>query len=323
VPLLINYQARLTDAHGDPLNGPFSLDFALYDGESAEQPIWTETYDEPAPVVTNGLVSVILGSRTVLRKEFFTQGDLYLGIRVGGDRELTPRLRIVSTPFALSSLLLDGRSADDFEPAGAVSDHNLDPAAHPNLVVDASRVTGTLGETAIPQTIARTSALLSHVQNQSNPHKVTLTQAAGQTHHGDLLDVGTQTHAQIDAHVADRANPHKVRADNLICPEGTVDAGSYCIEIDERAAKTWFLAAQTCRQAGRRLCSPGEWAAACLDAQSLGLSSMTGAREWVDNWAVVPVSTTTDVQPITFGSPGCTDVDSRSAGNLIAFRCCE
>jgi hypothetical protein len=219
--------------------------------------------------------------------------------------------------------MLDGRGVEDFEPMGAVSEHSLDVAAHPNIIVDASRVTGTLAETVVPQTIARVSALENHVENQNNPHRVTLTQVAGQTHHGDLLDVGAQTHAQIDAHLADRANPHKVRADNLTCPEGTVDAGSYCIEIDERTAQTWFEAARACRQAGRRLCSPGEWAAACLDAQALGLKNMTGGREWVDNWSVVPVSTTTDVRPITFGSPGCTDVDSRSATNLIAFRCCE
>lgn len=98
VPQMINYQGRLTDASGNPLNGTYSITFKLYSVGTGGSAIWTETHSNVN--VSNGLFNVLLGSTTPLDASKFT-GTTYLGVTVGSDPEMTPRQRLVSVPYAL------------------------------------------------------------------------------------------------------------------------------------------------------------------------------------------------------------------------------
>ncbi len=104
---VINYQGKLTDKQNNVLTGTFRLTFFLYkdingDGVSETQ-VWTETHDNV--LVQQGNYSVLLGNITEFAgpyKNIFLD-KLWLGIKVGNDNEMTPRVLIAPTPNAVVS----------------------------------------------------------------------------------------------------------------------------------------------------------------------------------------------------------------------------
>ena len=98
-PLLVNYQGRLVDTAGNPLAGPLSIRFSVHDAATAGSELWFET--QPAINPDNGIFSVGLGSVTPLPASVFGADARYLEIKIGADPALTPRTRLLSTPYAL------------------------------------------------------------------------------------------------------------------------------------------------------------------------------------------------------------------------------
>ncbi|MFQ5854547.1 MAG: hypothetical protein ACE5LU_02730 [Anaerolineae bacterium] len=117
VPALISYQGRLLDGAGDPVaDGPYTMIFRLYDVATGGAPLWTET---KSVTVAGGLFTTLLGDTTALDLGIFDGRDLWLGVQVGADPEMTPRQRIVSVPYAIFSQdadTLDGSHASAFAP---------------------------------------------------------------------------------------------------------------------------------------------------------------------------------------------------------------
>ncbi|MFC1572584.1 hypothetical protein ACFL6M_03190 [Candidatus Eisenbacteria bacterium] len=102
VPPLISYQGVLTDSLGTELDGSFDLTFRLYlvpEGPENET-LWTETQSAS---ISEGLFNVYLGDVNALDPAIFTGDLLYLGITVDTDEEMTPRLRMASAPYAITS----------------------------------------------------------------------------------------------------------------------------------------------------------------------------------------------------------------------------
>lgn len=102
VPLQFAYQGFLTDAGGTPLSGAVNLTFSLYTDPSGPTPVWTQTQNGVA--VTDGVVSPLLGP---FPTNIFTGQTLYLGVRVNGGAELTPRTTLVSQPYAVRAGFTD------------------------------------------------------------------------------------------------------------------------------------------------------------------------------------------------------------------------
>ncbi|GIW12225.1 MAG: hypothetical protein KatS3mg061_3282 [Dehalococcoidia bacterium] len=103
------YQGRLTNALGQPVpNGSYVLTFRLY--EDATTPTALATTVQ-TPTVTNGLFVATLAGFS----SYADGRDLYLGVQVGSDPELTPRQRITPVPYALSlrpgAIISDARSS--------------------------------------------------------------------------------------------------------------------------------------------------------------------------------------------------------------------
>jgi hypothetical protein len=94
--VLVNYQGYLTDNTGNPVNGSPAMTFTIYDETGGPQ--WSETH--PSVPVTGGLFSVLLGSQTSLLSSVFDGTELYLGVQVGSDPEMTPRTLLTSAPGA-------------------------------------------------------------------------------------------------------------------------------------------------------------------------------------------------------------------------------
>jgi len=120
----IAYQGRLADSAGAPLTGTYNMIFRLYDTASAGVPLWEEQWTGPNGVkVSDGLFNVMLGSLTPIPQAVVTGHDqLFLGITVGTDDEMAPRVQLGSVPYATQALTIpDGSVSTDKIADGAVT----------------------------------------------------------------------------------------------------------------------------------------------------------------------------------------------------------
>ncbi|MCP4546952.1 MAG: hypothetical protein GY835_10855 [bacterium] len=118
IPHTISYQGVLKDAAGTLVpDGPYALTFSIYDTGSTL--LWTETQTLP---VANGIFNATMGALNPINLDFTNQYTL--GIAIGGDPELVPRVQLTATGYALNAERLDGRDYTYFSPA--THDHELD-----------------------------------------------------------------------------------------------------------------------------------------------------------------------------------------------------
>ena len=92
----INYQGRLTDSSGSPLTGTYTMTFRLYEaatGRTVALATDTHTVD-----ITDGLFNTGIDFGT----SDFDGRELWLGVKVGADSEMTPRQELRPVPYALS-----------------------------------------------------------------------------------------------------------------------------------------------------------------------------------------------------------------------------
>jgi hypothetical protein len=116
IPKMINYQGMLTKSDGKtPVDdGNYNLTFKIYGSLAGTDSLWREYH--PNVPVTNGLFNIILGSITTLNLAFNT--DYWLGIRVGSDPELSPRIRLTSVGYAYRAVNADTASVALTAPNG-------------------------------------------------------------------------------------------------------------------------------------------------------------------------------------------------------------
>jgi hypothetical protein len=109
VPQLINYQGRLTDSSGQPLDGvTVDLAFSFYGSESGST-VFLSVLQEDVQV-NKGIYHVLIGSGTItpgtensLADVFQKHTDVWMGVKVDTDPEMTPRTRISSVAYSLMS----------------------------------------------------------------------------------------------------------------------------------------------------------------------------------------------------------------------------
>lgn len=97
VPHLLNYQGRLTDSAGAPLNGSYQITFRIYDAESGGNLLWEEAQ---SVVISQGVFAVLLGSVVNLNLAFDI--PYFLEIKVGSE-VMSPRQRITSSGYAINA----------------------------------------------------------------------------------------------------------------------------------------------------------------------------------------------------------------------------
>lgn len=108
VPHMINYQGCLTDTGGEALDTTVTMAFTLYNAATLGTQLWTET--QPACSVREGLFNVLLGSVNAIPDSVFADTNVWLGITVGTDSEMSPRKRVVSVAYAYRVGTVDGAS---------------------------------------------------------------------------------------------------------------------------------------------------------------------------------------------------------------------
>lgn len=130
----LSFQGILKKSNGVAVDdGEYSITFNLYNAEQGGTAIWSETQTDVE--VSSGIYSVLLGSANPLNVSF--NEVYYLGVKIGGTPELSPRLRLTSAPYALS---LIGQS-NQFPSAGLVKADEI--ATSGKLVVGGSAVSPT------------------------------------------------------------------------------------------------------------------------------------------------------------------------------------
>ena len=141
IPHLINYQGMLTDNEGTPLSGDFDLTFTIYDAPTNGTALWTETHT--IVPVENGLFNVILGGATTpVPDSVFDHPERFLGIKVGTDPELTPRIQLTSVGYAYRATISGTAETDgDWTVSGddmysAVSGNVGIGTANPDKILD-------------------------------------------------------------------------------------------------------------------------------------------------------------------------------------------
>jgi len=117
VPGEIAYQGVLRDNSGRPLTGNYSMVFTIYDSAVGGADLWHETQ---TVAVEAGLYNVQLGSVTAITSLVFNGYTRYLGIKVGTDSEMTPRIPMITVPYAFRSVVAD--SATSATTANSVAD---------------------------------------------------------------------------------------------------------------------------------------------------------------------------------------------------------
>ena len=160
----IAYQGRLADADGTPITDTVNMEFRLYDVASGGIFLWEELWTGSNGVqVSDGLFNVMLGSLTPIPQSVITEHDsLFLGITVGTDDEMTPRVQLGSVPFAVQALTVpDGSVTTEKIADEAVTQAKLgaDVSLEPS---DGSITTEKLADDAV------TSSKIAHQFGVSN-----------------------------------------------------------------------------------------------------------------------------------------------------------
>ena len=105
VPQLMNYQGRLNDNLGSAVTGTRGMVFSLYSSATDTNALWTEA--QSSVLINKGMFNVILGSTNQIPATVFDNAEVWLGIKVGSDAEMTPRQRLTSVGYAIRAGIAD------------------------------------------------------------------------------------------------------------------------------------------------------------------------------------------------------------------------
>ena len=102
VPRVINYQGRFTDNDDNPLTGNYLVTFRFYEVGTGGEMLWEEGH---ILTMANGVFNALLGSIKPLELDF--NKDLWLGIEVASDGEMSPRIKLASSAYAMNAESVD------------------------------------------------------------------------------------------------------------------------------------------------------------------------------------------------------------------------
>ena len=104
IPRVLSYQGVFSDTLGTlKPDGTYSFTFKLYDFPSGGAAVWSETKDLE---VKGGVFSTQLGNMTPFASQSFDV-PFWLGITVGPDPEIVPRVALSSVPYSMNAVRAD------------------------------------------------------------------------------------------------------------------------------------------------------------------------------------------------------------------------
>ena len=110
----LTYQGTLSDSGGRAITGTRGVRFSLYTASEGGAAVWTEEHAQVD--VVDGTFTSVLGRAIAFDGSLAGHQELYLGVRIEGDVEMTPRnapwsriretMALVSTPCIAGTLSL-------------------------------------------------------------------------------------------------------------------------------------------------------------------------------------------------------------------------
>ncbi|MBU1737101.1 MAG: hypothetical protein KKG35_03095 [Proteobacteria bacterium] len=97
---LRTYRGFLFSQSGQPVNSTVSMTFRIYDVSVGGTPIWNVTKNIQ---ILDGMFEVQLGDKQPLNDSIFENDELYIGIQVGIDDEMTPRKQMSSEGYVFKT----------------------------------------------------------------------------------------------------------------------------------------------------------------------------------------------------------------------------
>lgn len=134
---VISYQGQITSTSGSPLNGSTNIVFKLYAGPTGGSALWTESWTGVNAVdVTDGLFHVMLGSiNNSLSTVIENNDQLFLGITIGTDSEMQPRIQLGAVPYSVQSMTVpDNSIATEKIMDAAITSAKLDVVEESSIV---------------------------------------------------------------------------------------------------------------------------------------------------------------------------------------------
>ncbi len=105
IPNVIKCQGRVTDDAGLPITGSESLKFKIYGSAAGDDSLWSSGFQTVQ--IDDGLFNYDLGLMVSLPQDLFSVSPRYLGITVGADLEMSPRVEMTSSAFSFLALRSD------------------------------------------------------------------------------------------------------------------------------------------------------------------------------------------------------------------------
>lgn len=102
IPRVINYQGKFTDKDDNPLSGNYLVTFRFYDVATGGSSMWEEGH---ILTLKKGMFNALLGSIKQLEVDF--SKDLWLGIEIASDGEMSPRIKLASSAYAFNAQTID------------------------------------------------------------------------------------------------------------------------------------------------------------------------------------------------------------------------
>jgi len=141
VPTTMTYQGRLNDAEGNPINATILVTFGLYPSIAGGSSLWSEGQ---WVTVQNGVFNVVLGNWNTIPSSVVLQNNLYLGVQINADAEMTPRQKVNSSAFAMKA-----GTADAVENAGITSNAIADNAVTNAAIAPGAVTTAKITDSAV------------------------------------------------------------------------------------------------------------------------------------------------------------------------------
>jgi len=114
----LSFQGRLTDSSDNPITSATNITFKLYDAATNGNTLWNSDTCSVTPD-QDGIFSLLLGTTSgtgytcgsaseIAATVFSENQDVYLGVTVDTDDEMTPRIQIATVGYALNAETLQG-----------------------------------------------------------------------------------------------------------------------------------------------------------------------------------------------------------------------
>ncbi len=151
-PYKVTVQGRLTDPSGNPITSAVNVSFNVYTTTVGGSPIFSEGPVSVTPD-SRGLLTYQLGSTSVISTALVSQfaNTLYLGLTVGSDAEMAPRILLTASPYAMSlapGTVVSGAydASGNTTNYGVINGVNLDGSSVSNAGLYGKGATGVYGE---------------------------------------------------------------------------------------------------------------------------------------------------------------------------------